>query len=38
MSDLPGRMIAIDPDVPGDAGVLRAVERPVPSGRAPAKC
>jgi putative PIG3 family NAD(P)H quinone oxidoreductase len=30
MSDLPGRMTAIDPDGPGGPDVLRAVERPVP--------
>jgi putative PIG3 family NAD(P)H quinone oxidoreductase len=30
MSELPARMIAIDPDGPGDAAVLRPVERPVP--------
>ncbi|HEX8643570.1 MAG TPA: NAD(P)H-quinone oxidoreductase [Allosphingosinicella sp.] len=30
MTDLPARMIAIDPDGPGEADVLLAVERPVP--------
>jgi putative PIG3 family NAD(P)H quinone oxidoreductase len=30
MSDLPGRMTAIDPDVSGGPEVLRPVERPVP--------
>ena len=30
MSSLPSRMIAIDPDEPGDADVLRPVERPLP--------
>jgi len=30
MSDLPARMLAIDPDAPGDAELLVPVERPVP--------
>jgi NADPH2:quinone reductase len=30
MSGLPERMMAIDPDAPGEAEVLRPVERPVP--------
>ncbi|HEX8192722.1 MAG TPA: NAD(P)H-quinone oxidoreductase [Allosphingosinicella sp.] len=30
MSDLPGRMMAIDPDAPGGPEVLRLVERPAP--------